>query len=85
MSSKPPSALPKNCRSRRTITASSSAPPASYDPVYDINNVDRGPFPLDRAAVRDIGTDFRLLDAYFFASPEIFGHHVDVRVLATRR
>ena len=31
-------------------------------------------------AVRDIGTDFRLLDAYFFASPEIFGHHVDVRI-----
>jgi hypothetical protein len=50
-----------------------------YDPVYD-NDVDSRAFPLSRAAVRDIGTDFRLLDAYVFASPEIFGHHVDVRI-----
>ncbi len=50
-----------------------------FDPVYD-TDIDDRPFPLDRAAVRDIGTDFRLLDAYFFASPQIFGHDVDVRV-----
>ena len=50
-----------------------------YDPVYD-NDVDSYRFPLPRATVRDIGTDFRLLDAYFFASPEIFGHHVDFRI-----
>jgi hypothetical protein len=50
-----------------------------FDPVYatDTNSYQ---FPLDRAAVRDIGTDFRLLDAYFFASPQIFGHTVDVRI-----
>ena len=50
-----------------------------YDPVYD-NDVDNFRFPLDRATVRDIGTDFRLLDAYFFSSPQIFGHDVDVRI-----
>jgi hypothetical protein len=50
-----------------------------YDPVYD-NDVNSFRFPLDRATVRDIGTDFRLLDAYFFASPEIFGHDVDFRI-----
>jgi hypothetical protein len=50
-----------------------------YDPIYD-NDVDNFRFPLDRAAVRDIGTDFRLLDAYFFSSPELFGHPVDVRI-----
>jgi hypothetical protein len=50
-----------------------------YDPVYD-DNVNSKPFPLARAAVRDIGADLRLLDAYFFASPQIFGHPVDVRI-----
>ncbi len=50
-----------------------------FDPVYD-TDVDGYRFPLDRATVRDIGTDFRLLDAYVFASPEIFGHTVDVRI-----
>ncbi len=50
-----------------------------FDPVYD-TDVDGYPFPLSRAAVRDIGTDFRLLDAYFFASPQIFGHPVDLRI-----
>ena len=50
-----------------------------YDPVYD-NDVNSFRFPLDRATVRDIGTDFRLLDAYFFASPSIFGHDVDIRI-----
>ncbi len=50
-----------------------------FDPVYD-TNVDSFRFPLARAAVRDVGTDFRLLDAYFFARPEVFGHEVDVRV-----
>jgi len=50
-----------------------------YDPIYD-DNTDSHPFPLSRAAVRDIGTDLRLLDAYVFASPAIFGHPVDLRV-----
>jgi hypothetical protein len=50
-----------------------------FDPTYD-TNVDSRAFPLDRAAVRDIGADMRLLDAYFFASPQIFGHTVDVRI-----
>jgi hypothetical protein len=50
-----------------------------YDPVYD-SSVDSREFPLARAAVRDIGADLRLLDAYFFASPQIFGHTVDVRI-----
>ena len=50
-----------------------------WDPVYDIDTDSRR-FPLDSATVRDIGHDFRLLDAYFFASPQIFGHTVDVRV-----
>ena len=50
-----------------------------FDPVYD-TDVDNFRFPLTRATVRDIGTDFRLLDAYFFARPELFGHEVDVRV-----
>jgi hypothetical protein len=50
-----------------------------YDPIYD-DNTDSHPFPLSRAAVRDIGTDLRLLDAYVFASPEFLGHPVDLRV-----
>jgi hypothetical protein len=50
-----------------------------WDPVYD-TDIDSREFPLARAAVRDIGADLRLLDAYFFASPEIFGHDVDVRI-----
>jgi hypothetical protein len=50
-----------------------------FDPVYD-TGTDNYPFPLPRDTVRDIGTDFRLLDAYFFASPSIFGHDVDVRI-----
>ena len=50
-----------------------------FDPIYT-DNVDNFRFPLPRATVRDIGTDFRLLDAYFFSRPEIFGHEVDVRV-----
>jgi hypothetical protein len=50
-----------------------------FDPVYD-TDTDNYQFPLSRAAVRDIGTDFRLLDAYFFASPQIFGHTVDLRI-----
>ncbi len=50
-----------------------------YDPIYD-NDVNNFRFPLDRATVRDIGTDFRLLDAYFFSSPSIFGHPIDVRI-----
>ncbi len=50
-----------------------------YDPVID-SNVQGAPFPLDRAAVRDIGADLRLLDAYVYFSPEIFGHAFDIRV-----
>jgi Protein of unknown function (DUF1302) len=50
-----------------------------WDPIYD-DNTDSHEFPLSRAAVRDVGTDMRLLDAYVFASPEIFGHPVDLRV-----
>jgi hypothetical protein len=50
-----------------------------YDPVYD-DDVNSRPFPLARSTVRDIGADLRLLDAYVFARPEIFGHPVDVRV-----
>jgi hypothetical protein len=50
-----------------------------YDPAYD-TNVDDHAFPLDRATVRDVGEDLRLLDAYFFARPDVFGHPVDVRI-----
>jgi hypothetical protein len=49
-----------------------------YDPITDSEQTDFKP--LSRAAVRDIGADLRLLDAYFFASPSIFGHPVDLRV-----
>lgn len=49
-----------------------------YDPVYDSQRLE--PFPLDRAAERDIGADLRLLDAYVFARPELFGHPFDIRV-----
>lgn len=50
-----------------------------YDPVYD-TSTNSHPFPLDRAAVRDIGADLRLLDAYVFARPNILGHDFDLRV-----
>ncbi len=50
-----------------------------YDPVID-SDVQGARFPLSRAAVRDIGADLRLLDAYVFARPEIFGHAFDIRV-----
>ncbi len=50
-----------------------------WDPVYD-DDVDSRPFPLARAAVRDIGADLRLLDAYVFASPSLFGHTIDLRI-----
>ncbi len=49
-----------------------------YDPINDSYRTDFQP--LSRAAVRDIGADLRLLDAYAFASPEILGHRLDVRV-----
>jgi hypothetical protein len=49
-----------------------------YDPVTDSERTDFQP--LTRAAVRDIGADLRLLDAYVFARPSIFGHPVDVRI-----
>ncbi len=49
-----------------------------YDPI---NDSEQGDFqPLSRAGVRDIGADLRLLDAYGFARPSVFGHPVDVRV-----
>jgi hypothetical protein len=50
-----------------------------YDPIYSDDTNDFR-FPLSRAAVRDVGNDFRLLDAYFFARPEIGDHPVDVRI-----
>ncbi len=49
-----------------------------YDPITDSERTDF--MPLTRAAVRDIGADLRLLDAYFFASPQILGHPVDLRI-----
>ncbi len=49
-----------------------------YDPITDSERTDFQP--LTRAAVRDVGADLRLLDAYVFARPSIFGHPVDVRV-----
>jgi hypothetical protein len=50
-----------------------------YDPIYD-TDTDSHPFPISRAAARDIGADLRLLDAYVFMRPEIFGHDFDLRV-----
>ena len=49
-----------------------------YDPITDSEQTDF--MPLSRAAVRDVGADLRLLDAYAFARPSIFGHPVDLRV-----
>ena len=49
-----------------------------YDPVIDSERTDFQS--LNRPAVRDIGADLRLLDAYVFARPEIFGHPFDLRV-----
>jgi hypothetical protein len=48
------------------------------DPVIDGENTDF--MKLSRAAERDIGADLRLLDAYGFARPYLFGHPFDVRV-----
>ena len=49
-----------------------------YDPVIDSENTDFQH--LSRAAEVDIGANLRLLDAYAFARPSVFGHPVDVRV-----
>ena len=49
-----------------------------YDPITDSERTDFEK--LTRPAVRDVGADLRLLDAYAFARPSIFGHPVDVRV-----
>ena len=49
-----------------------------YDPINDSYDTDFQH--LSRAARADIGADLRLLDAYAFARPSIFGHPVDVRV-----
>ena len=49
-----------------------------YDPV--IEGYDTDFQHLSRAARADIGSDFRLLDAYAFARPTLFGHPFDVRV-----
>jgi hypothetical protein len=50
-----------------------------WDPVYD-DDINSRAFPLARAAVRDIGADLRLLDAYFFTTANVFGHPVDIRI-----
>ena len=49
-----------------------------YDPITDSEHTDFQP--LTRAAVRDVGADLRLLDAYVFARPSVLGHSFDVRV-----
>ncbi len=49
-----------------------------YDPVIEDENTDFQH--LSRAARADIGADLRLLDAYAFARPVLFGHPFDVRV-----
>ncbi len=49
-----------------------------YDPVTDSERTDF--LPLSRSAEVDIGANLRLLDAYAFARPSVFGHPVDVRV-----
>ncbi len=48
------------------------------DPVLDSEDVAFKS--LSRAAERDIGADLRLLDAYVFASPYLWGHAFDIRV-----
>ncbi len=48
------------------------------DPVLDSEDVAFKS--LSRAAERDIGADLRLLDAYVFASPKVWGQTIDVRV-----
>jgi hypothetical protein len=48
------------------------------DPVNDSEDTDF--MKLSRAAERDIGADLRLLDAYIFARPVVFGHPFDLRV-----
>jgi hypothetical protein len=50
---------------------------AFYDPIYDSES---HTFPLARAAVRDVGADARLLDAYVFGRPEFLGHPFDIRI-----
>ncbi len=49
-----------------------------YDPITDSESTDFQKLP--RATVRDVGADLRLLDAYVFARPSLFGHPIDVRV-----
>jgi hypothetical protein len=49
-----------------------------YDPVNESETTDH--IPLSSAARTDIGADLRLLDAYAFARPSVFGHPIDVRV-----
>jgi hypothetical protein len=49
-----------------------------YDPITDSETTDFQK--LSRAAVRDVGADLRLLDAYVFTRPVIFGHAFDVRI-----
>jgi hypothetical protein len=48
------------------------------DPVIDGEDVAFQKF--GAAGLHDIGADLRLLDAYAFARPSIFGHSVDLRV-----
>ncbi len=49
-----------------------------YDPITDSERTDFRQ--LSRAAVRDIGADLRLLDAYAFFRPNILNHPFDVRI-----
>ncbi len=66
-----------------------------YDPVINSGNIGfatrtdpSAAFPngqaarigLSHAAQKDIGADLRLLDAYVFLRPSVFGHPVDVRI-----
>ena len=49
-----------------------------YDPINDSFRTDFQE--LNRAQVRDIGADLRLLDAYVFLRPSILNHPFDVRI-----
>jgi len=49
-----------------------------YDPINDSFRTDFQK--LNRAQVRDIGADLRLLDAYVFLRPSILNHPFDVRI-----
>lgn len=50
-----------------------------YDPSI-VNDPNDFRFPYSHAAIKNTGFDFRLLDAYAFFRPQLFGHDFDVRV-----